>query len=116
MNSKKWKKEDIKQLLIENDVAVLRGLLRIYDLQTADEKQDDDTKYHNNIGFNGVDGYIMSKFASFYMSRGYLTSKQFNLTKKKIMKYSGQLAKIANGIIPEARMTKITIIKNWLRQ
>jgi len=115
MKDKKWKKEDIKKLLVENDVAVLRGLLRIYNLQTEDEKQMDDTRYNNGIGFNGVDGFIMSKFATFYMSRRYLTRKQFDLAKKKIMKYSGQLAKIANGEIHETEKFFIKIFKNWLR-
>ena len=113
--SKKWTKDEIKRLLETNNVAVLRGMLRIYDLQTNDEKAVDETKYNNGIGFNGVDGYIMSKFSTFYNERKYLTEKQFNMAKKKIMKYAGQLTKIANNEIPEAGHFNVIIHEGWLR-
>jgi len=94
-----WTKDEIKNLLDVNDVAVIRGMLRIYQLQTFDEQASEDAKYRNNVGFSGCDAFIMSKFAAFFMERGYLTQKQFNLAKKRIMKYVGQLTKIANGEI-----------------
>ena len=113
-NSKKWKKEDIKELLETNDIAVIRGWIRIYELQTEDEKQTEDTHHNNSVGFTGADGYILTSMMNNYIKWGQLTEKQFNLIKKKMMKYAGQLAKIANGEI-SGPPSNIKIRKDWLR-
>jgi len=115
-NTNQWTKESIKEILKTNNVAVLRGLLCIYHLQTDDEKMVEDVRYRNNIGFSGCDAYIMSRFATFFMKNGYLTIKQLELTKKKIMKYAGQLAKIANGEIFDSYRPKIIITKSFLQR
>ncbi len=95
---KKWKKDEIKLLLETNDKAVIRGLIRIYERQTEDERKAYNTRYENGIGFNGSDAPILSKLAAFYLKNGYLSLKQLQLVRKKMLKYSGQLAAIANGL------------------
>ena len=98
MEAKKiWKKEDIKTLLQTNDNAVLRGIVVIYSLQTEDEKKAGETIEHNGVGFSGVDAEFMSSLAKFILNRGYLTDKQLEYGRRKIMKYAGQLTKVANG-------------------
>ena len=98
MEEKKiWKKEEIKKMLQTNDNAVLRGIVVIYSLQTDDEKKAEETVEHNGVGFSGVDAAFMSSLAKFILSRGYLTDKQLEYGRRKIMKYAGQLAKVANG-------------------
>ena len=98
MEAKKiWKKEEIKTLLQTNDKAVLRGIVVIYSLQTEDEQMVGETIEHNGVGFNGVDASFMSSLAKFILDRGYLTAKQLEYGRRKIMKYAGQLAKVANG-------------------
>lgn len=98
MEEKKiWKKEEIKTMLQTNDNAVLRGVVVIYSLQTADEKAVGETREHNGVGFSGVDAEFMSSIAKFILSRGYLTDKQMTYARKKILKYAGQLTKVANG-------------------
>ncbi len=52
---KVWKKEEIKDLIENRNDAVIRGMLRIYDLQTESEKVFGDTHENNGIGFSGVD-------------------------------------------------------------
>lgn len=89
-----WNKEKIKELLETRDDAVVRGMLRIYDLQTDSEKSIMDTVENNGVGFNGVDGYILSSFVEFYKKTGFITPKQMKLARKKMLKYSGQLLKI----------------------
>jgi len=93
---KVWKKEEIKDLIENRNDAVIRGMLRIYDLQTESEQVFGDTHEHNGVGFSGVDGGIMSSFSEFYDKTGFLTSKQMKIARKKMLKYAGQLTKISN--------------------
>ena len=58
-------------------------------------------------------GHFNTSVANFYYRNGYVTTKQFNLIKKRIIKYAGQLTKIANGqIVMDKRPIKLN--KNWL--
>lgn len=101
-----YQKAQIVEMLKTNDRAIVRGVLAIYDKQTADEQVAQETNHHNGIGFNGVDARIMSSFAE--RIKGWqpggkfnwpLSPKQMGIAKKKIMKYAGQLTKIANNEI-----------------
>lgn len=92
-----WKKEEIQQMLKDHPVAVKKAVKTIFKFQTADEQRSSDTKHQNGIGFNGVDAYIMSEFAKQLEKGKDLSPKQFEIAKKKIMKYAGQLTRIANG-------------------
>ena len=93
----KYSKESIKELLHRNQKAVIRGILAIYDRQTRDEQLIHTTIDHNGVGFSGCDAEILSSFAKQIQEGRELSTKQFTLAKKRILKYAGQLAKIANG-------------------
>ena len=93
---KVWTKEEIKGLIESRDDAVIRGMKRIYDLQTESEKAFGDTHVHNGVGFSGVDGEIMSSFVEFYNKANFLSYKQMKIARKKMLKYAGQLTKISN--------------------
>lgn len=103
MSDKVWTVEEIKDNLKTKDVWVTKGVVAIFDRQTADEQASEETKHHNGIGFNGVDGRIMSSFAKQINNfrpgkfNTPLSKKQMEIARKKIMKYAGQLTKIANG-------------------
>ena len=114
--SKKWKKEDIRKLLETNDVAVIKGLIRIYELQTSDERAWETTHNLNGVGFSGFDGEFMTKVAKFFLKNGYVTEKQFKFIKKKMMRYAGQLAKLANGEIEPLTRVDFKIYTGWLRK
>jgi hypothetical protein len=98
-----WTAEEIKDNLLQHDVWVTKAVVAIFNYQTADEQASEDTKHHNNVGFNGVDGRILSSFAKQINNfrpgkyRSPLSPKQMEIARRKIIKYSGQLAKIANG-------------------
>lgn len=94
-----WKKEEIRELLDDNDNAVLRGILVIYSLQTEEEKKRDETLEHNGVGFSGVDSTFMSSLAKWILQHGGLSEKQMHYGRKKIKKYARQLADVANGKI-----------------
>ena len=93
---KVWSKDEIKGLIETRDDAVIRGMLRIYDLQTESEQVFGDTHEHNGVGFSGVDGGIMSSFVEFYNKANFLSYKQMKIARKKMLKYAGQLTMISN--------------------
>jgi len=93
---KKWTKEEIKEMLKTNDKAVLRGIVAIYNKQTSEEQQIKETNVTNGKGFNGVDARFLSSLAEQIMQSNRLTEKQIVSARKVILKYSGQLANIAN--------------------
>jgi len=99
MATKAWNKEKIQEILKASDKAVLKGLLRIYTLQTADEQAMEATTQHNSVGFSGYDGNFMTSLAKSLIKYGRLTPKQMVHARKKMLRYAGQLAKIANGEI-----------------
>lgn len=99
MTTATWTKEIIREKLNTSDQWVIRGTLAIYAKQTAEEQNSDATLENNGVGFNGVDAELMSSYAIQYNRKGFLTPNQIAWARKKILKYSGQLAKIANGAI-----------------
>ena len=95
----KWTKETVKANMVKSDKWVVRGVQAIYALQTFAEQAANATTEDNGVGFNGVDGDFLSNMAKSAEKWGHLTPKQMMYTRKKMLKYSGQLAKIANGTI-----------------
>ena len=96
MSAREWSKEDIKNLLLVNDRAVMKAIITIYNLQTDSEQNSDETYDANGVGFNGVDAPFLSSLAKQILSKGYLTPKQMTYGRKKILKYANQLLNIAN--------------------
>lgn len=94
--AKVWTIDDISNLLQKNNTMVKRSLLQLYDRQTEDEKDEETASYSNGCGFNGVDAPLLTSFAKFYKARGYLTMKQLEICRKKLMKYCKQITRIAN--------------------
>lgn len=96
---KKWTKEEIRHHLEMDDRWLYRGLVAIYARQTADERNDGVTKHDNSVGFSGSDSSFLSNAARFYQQHSFLTLKHRQSVRKAMLKYAGQLAKIANGLI-----------------
>ena len=109
----KYNKEDIANMLIDNDYAIFKGFLRIYSLQTRGEKSFVGTTEDNGVGFTGVDGEIFTSIGNFYTRFGFITDKQFAIIKRRIKKYIGQLAKVANGKITD--VVPVVVNTDWLR-
>jgi hypothetical protein len=75
----------------------IRGLLRIYEDQTAEEQACGDTRVHNGVGFTGVDGEILSSFAEQIGKGRIMSEKQMKLIFKKMPKYAAQLEKASEA-------------------
>jgi len=91
-----WKEEEIKQLILVNDKMVCKCLIKLYERQTADERIEGSANERNGAGFNGVDAPILTSFAEFFNRTGFLTHKQTEVCRKKLIKYVKQLTTIAN--------------------
>ena len=96
-----WTVEEIRAKLDESNRWLQRGLLRIYAEQTLDEQATGTTHASNGVGFNGVDAEILSSFAEQLQKRNWpegrdLSEKQLAIARKKMLKYSKQLAMFAN--------------------
>lgn len=93
--TKKERQAKIKQLLVEKDKAVIRAVVAIYRRQTNDEKLCQTTKENNYQGFCANDASIMSMYAEQILKFGGLSQQQLRIARDRMMRYSRQLAEIA---------------------
>jgi hypothetical protein len=94
--------EIIKEKLINDQRWLERGILAIMNYQTDREIRAKQTIEDNGVGFNGVDGQILTSFGKWIEKSTYplgqkLTVKQAALARKKMPKYAGQLLRITQG-------------------
>ena len=95
--SRVWTVEEIKDRLQNSDKMVSRSLIKIYEKQTEDERSAELTKYRNGMGFNAKDAKFGTSLAKVVERGGVLSERQIVCARKILIKYSGQLAKIANS-------------------
>jgi hypothetical protein len=90
-----------------------RGLTAIFARQTADEQNIEATRYHNGIGFTGLDAQICSSFAKQIAEwnatpadrrrfASPLSPYQTEIAMRKMVKYAGQLVRITREKVAEA--------------
>ena len=94
---KVWTNDEIKELVQTNDKVLYGALKKLYGEQTTDEQRAGDAKEHNGRGFNSLDAQILSSFAEFLLRTGFLTYKQKLLARRKLVKYTKQLTRLANA-------------------
>ena len=91
-----WTRPQIENLLNSNNLAVEKGLVAIFERQTADEKASETTNHHNNIGFCGWAARKGSYYAKWVISGRHLTGKHLDNARRIALHHAGQLTKIAN--------------------
>ena len=98
MNEKKVTKaelvEFLRKMLTTNERWATGALLRIYDNQTEGEQKSEYTGHLNGIGFTVGDARLLTRFAEWYKSHGWLSPKQMKWVYAKMGKYTGQLMKM----------------------
>lgn len=94
---KTWTQDEIRGLLVANDAAVERALVRIFERQTTEEQRTEDTRVNNSVGFSACDARRGSYYAKWVMSGKRLTRHHLDLGRKIALKYVRQLTDIANG-------------------
>jgi hypothetical protein len=85
----------IKDKILIDDRWLERGILAIGKYQTASEVARCDTHLYNKCGFNGSDGHFMISLFKILLKGYHLTEKQKFVARKKMIKYAGQLLRIA---------------------
>jgi len=95
----KWTKEYIKERMEKDDRVLYRGLIAIYKRQTLEEQNIESTRVLNGRGFNKIDCKFLTSLAKDFLKYNNLTPKQKKYCRQKMLKYSQQLSKIANGEI-----------------
>ena len=63
MSNKTWTRDEIDSLLQTNDIAVMRAIVRLFEMQTEDEKVTADAKNLNARGFNAADAKAGTRMA-----------------------------------------------------
>jgi len=111
LKTKKARLEFIRQKVVSDDRWMIKGLLTIYEYQTIDEQQSEMVKVHNGVGFSRIDAEILTSFAKRAIQRGaleaiktanglkassFFSPTQEDLCRRKMARYAGQLARIAN--------------------
>ena len=84
-------------MLEKSSLAVIRGVLAIYKLQTGDEQEGWCTKHLNGCGFSSVDASFGTEMALKITGGENLSKKQLEACRKMMRKYVGQLVRIANS-------------------
>lgn len=92
-----WNKERIAKLLNENDKAVERAIIAIYDRQTQDEKATSDTRHNNGRGFRANHASKGSYYARWCLGGRRLTGHHLANARKIALHYTQQLADVANA-------------------
>ncbi len=98
----KYTVEDVRTMIQFNDMNVCKAIVAIYRKQTDSEKNSKDTHEFNGVGFNKFDAEFLTSLAEQIiknkkMGRSTLLSPaQIRVGRKRILKYSGQVAKILN--------------------
>jgi hypothetical protein len=72
----------------------VRGMIRIWEYQTEDEQNTQETNTSNGVGFTGSDAYILTSFADQVNAGRKMSPKQMEIIFKKMPKYAAQLQRI----------------------
>lgn len=96
LKTKKARVQFIREKLGNNRAWAYRGLVRIFENQTAGEQQMGATVEHNGIGFTGADAEFLTSLAEQYQERGSLSPRQTEILFEKMPKYARQLERISN--------------------
>ena len=92
----KYSKEYIKEKLRTNRRWLEKGVVSIFNCQTNDEQVSRRTTHRNNMGFSAADAGYLSYVAKYLIDGGRLSGYHLENTRKKMLKYAGQLERIAN--------------------
>ena len=84
----------LRKQLTSNEKWAKAAMLRIYDNQTTSEQAGEDTHNLNGIGFTVGDARLLTRFAEWYKTKGWLSPKQMKWVFVKMGKYAGQLVKM----------------------
>jgi hypothetical protein len=105
----RWNKWNIRAKLKTDFKWCRRALIVLYQRQTADEQSATRTKHDNDRGFNQPDARRGSELARKAMTPVLFEPWEVIEARKLLMKYAGQLARIANEKERAAKARPVTV-------
>lgn len=113
LTTKVSKEAMLREKLSKDDRWIARGLLTVYDHQTADEQRSKETREHNGVGFTGIDGEILTNMSERLLRRGgrtaahdltkpfnlrnFLSEREVAILRNKMPKYAKQLLRYSEN-------------------
>jgi len=98
MTKKIWTREEIETMIQNQDAAVERAMVAIWERQTADEQETQGTRHHNGRGFAAWSARSGTYYANWVRSGRHLTGKHLAKARKIALHHAGQLTDFANGV------------------
>jgi len=96
--TKKARVAFIKAKLAIDPRWAVAGLVKIFEYQTREEQQSEETLEHNGVGYSGCDAELLSSFAKQVKAGRQLSVKQMAIVFKKMPRYAGQLERISKKV------------------
>ena len=97
MSEHAWTPDAVRTLLDRNPRAVERAVLAIYRRQTLDERETEETRHHNEVGFSAFHAGRGSYYARWILTGRRLTGGHLEKARRMMKHYAGQLAGIAQA-------------------
>lgn len=98
MPQKVWNEKEIVALLERSEHAVARGLVAIYQRQSAAEQSGLKTIHRNSVGFSASDAAAGSRIARHVLAGGRIEPDRITAARALALKYRRQLLAIANAV------------------
>jgi len=98
-----WTRNDIEERMKNENRWLIGGLITLYEHQTESEKRSKTTQKRNDVGFSSSDAEFLTDVAEWAVKskekygKPRLSEAQIEAVRDSIMKYSQQLADLANG-------------------
>lgn len=86
-----WTPELVREWLLVDNGMVERAVLALFDRQTSDERETEDTVYKNHKGFSAADARRLSKAAKWLIGGNHIDGWHLAEARKRVLKYARQL-------------------------
>jgi hypothetical protein len=94
--TKKSVEQFVKTKLATDRAWAVKALVKIYSMQTDEEKTIRTAKCLNGVGFGSYDADILTGLAKHYITKKFLTDGQMNIIFKRIPKYWKQIVGVSD--------------------
>ena len=99
-NKRIWTVFNVRDLIENNDVEMLKLMSKLFEYQTDDEKKARKTKWQNAVGFNQADANFLTGMSEKYEKQGRtkdaFTKRQLYAIRNRMLKYAQQITTILN--------------------
>jgi len=91
--------QELKKIMLDNIEVLENSILFLFEQQTADEQDSEDTIESNGVGFNSFDAKIGTYFANWIKSGKHLSGVHLSKAQKMMPKYARQIVSLRENAI-----------------